>query len=790
MWRGSIAALFLVGCTCGSPERTALDRAASLPRASDPIAVAEVPLPPAIAPDPDVPAGAAGPVPAIATPWSPDEDPTHPRHVIAGAHRLEIDDDDTMRVAETSFDRAIVSATNVERGWIFVAEDGAAAFSDSFLGMLRTLPDVPAPRRPRHDDAAPCPRESGARVGATIVADDGVYVARDERGFSRLDAITQPACDAVFDTPDHGLVVLRDGTVRATDDGGLTVRDARDDERATLLARATDGPAPISEATRALRQRAFVALAHVRAEVQFGLSLGVVFADGNVPLVIGETVVTMTPEGTVAHELAAPDGPRRWAPWGSALAMLTPPYPPGPQTVLVTRDGVTFTTVGTFQDLFLDPSGGIGLVRRVLTTGTGPIEVTTDAGLTFRTLGEADCVPVGLRLTRALLVCPSDPFHSVPRVVDVSSDATHTLSTLQIARGYPDYVRFDSRGHVCARTVCAADDDHPVDGDFPLRLPILSRPDRGVLQRTPVEEAPELPPALWIDDHEVPIDSVDSLMPRNTELYVSACNRSACILGTDAFVTWDEARAGVVHHRAHGEADRTITCSSDTWAEDPGDVVAATPAGPIVRTGDAIHWERESADVPIADVGETTPAIFVHRRRDDAIDVLLVEAGALRAHVRVLRVDAASATPITDGDAPFASPILAVVAGDEMSLVQQSDGGAITVALDGLEGARRLPPLTRGGVLRLPACTGEPSPLAFLATVPTGCDGLSQIEAPIARIELATDGYCLREIQARGLHGAIVLEPTAEGLEGERHGRAGGREVTCSASSECLEAWL
>lgn len=152
------------------------------------------------------------------------------RLVLRGGRRVVLDDHDA-RVADDRFVTRIDHAVRAAGRWTFVAEDGAVADADTFLGALRYRGEL------QPGDVVPASR------GRLVAVRNQVAFAFDAEGLRRIDALAPGAVlDLAFDDALHGAAWLTSGDAFRTDDGGATwtpadrfdpARDARGDSVTT-----------------------------------------------------------------------------------------------------------------------------------------------------------------------------------------------------------------------------------------------------------------------------------------------------------------------------------------------------------------------------------------------------------------------------------------------------------------------------------------------------------------------------------------------------------------------------
>ena len=142
--------------------------------------------------------------------WVGEESGT--RRYLFGSLRVEI----TARGVEVSrmrFGTPIAAATQTARGWVFVAQDGVVAASDTFVGDLRRLGQTAVFAPP------------GARWsrGRAVIADaSGVLLTTDGASpLASMPGLSGRLVDsAVFVDAEHGAAVTRDGALLFTQNGG------------------------------------------------------------------------------------------------------------------------------------------------------------------------------------------------------------------------------------------------------------------------------------------------------------------------------------------------------------------------------------------------------------------------------------------------------------------------------------------------------------------------------------------------------------------------------------------
>ncbi|MEZ4410140.1 MAG: hypothetical protein R3A52_27235 [Polyangiales bacterium] len=126
--------------------------------------------------------------------------------------------DDAARFADDAFAQRIVLAVPVARGWVFCAEDGACAASETFLGPLRRVGDFPG----MHVDGGPLTAvRADARGRASVIDRDGVAWTSDGGPFVRVATLPPVAVLALlFADERQGVATLDGGAFMVTTDGG------------------------------------------------------------------------------------------------------------------------------------------------------------------------------------------------------------------------------------------------------------------------------------------------------------------------------------------------------------------------------------------------------------------------------------------------------------------------------------------------------------------------------------------------------------------------------------------
>ncbi len=131
--------------------------------------------------------------------------------VIWGGVRAQVLDD-VVRVAEGRFAQPLQGAWRVAHGWVFLTADGVVAESETFLGPLRRVGDLPLAR-------VDTGWEQSRRVA--IVARNGSVWSADGRGLARVRGLGAAAArEAYFFDERRGAVRLDGDLVVITRDGG------------------------------------------------------------------------------------------------------------------------------------------------------------------------------------------------------------------------------------------------------------------------------------------------------------------------------------------------------------------------------------------------------------------------------------------------------------------------------------------------------------------------------------------------------------------------------------------
>lgn len=168
------------------------------------------------------------------------ERPDGSRDVLCGRVRETLPGEGTAAVAAERFASDVVSATPVERGWVFVTADGTVTRSDGFVGRLRLLGRVP------------CAARWSRSVGRSAVVDaDGAVWTTDGAGPLMKWTLPRAVRSVAFASATHGAAVLERGELFVTDDagrewtrvdlGGDVAARVTTDRRGALLASTTAG---------------------------------------------------------------------------------------------------------------------------------------------------------------------------------------------------------------------------------------------------------------------------------------------------------------------------------------------------------------------------------------------------------------------------------------------------------------------------------------------------------------------------------------------------------------------
>lgn len=137
------------------------------------------------------------------------ERPDGARDVLCDRVRETLPGEGTAIVAAQRFVRRVVSATPVERGWVFVTADGTVTHSDTFTGRLHLLGRVP------------CLDVTSRSTGRAVVIDaDGALWTTDGRTPLMKWTLPRRVRSAVFTSAAHGAVALEGGEVMVTRDAG------------------------------------------------------------------------------------------------------------------------------------------------------------------------------------------------------------------------------------------------------------------------------------------------------------------------------------------------------------------------------------------------------------------------------------------------------------------------------------------------------------------------------------------------------------------------------------------
>ncbi|MDO9019592.1 MAG: hypothetical protein Q8S73_28975 [Deltaproteobacteria bacterium] len=164
------------------------------------------------------------------------EEPDGSWDVVVGGLRANVRDAD-VKLARDAFATPIAAAVPVASGWVFVAHDGTAARSETFLGPLERVGSFPGVTEPAGEPVGPALRGSGR---AALVDRHGVVWTSDgSRPFERLAADPPgPATQCLFASETVGAAVLVGGDAYVTRDAGRT------------WARATGWPSTVNLAVR------------------------------------------------------------------------------------------------------------------------------------------------------------------------------------------------------------------------------------------------------------------------------------------------------------------------------------------------------------------------------------------------------------------------------------------------------------------------------------------------------------------------------------------------------------
>lgn len=330
--------------------------------------------------------------------WIARRSPDGAIDVVLGGHRAHLAAG-VVSWATDDFAAPIASATEVADGWLFVAEDGAVASAGDFTGVLAAQPSIPEPLRlsASPSSADPAIRLAGtfppptmmesclgpgpgplwpramaqprSRGRAAVVDAHGVLWTGVARGpLVRLETLGQ-VVSAVFVDTDHGAALVNGGVIAVTSDGARTWRRLRGIATATWIAlHAPAGRAPAvaavveegtpavlgdpsgfdpnvdpddldDDARRTLRRGAY---AHEPTRLRID-SGGTRFADGTVPIVLGEGVELYAADtGAFGRALPWPAG---WTASGWGDAVLLACGDCEGNEVFATRDGEHFEAV-------------------------------------------------------------------------------------------------------------------------------------------------------------------------------------------------------------------------------------------------------------------------------------------------------------------------------------------------------------------------------------------------------------------------------------------------------------
>jgi hypothetical protein len=270
--------------------------------------------------------------------------------VIAGSLRAELTPHE-VRFADDQFAVSIIRVARVQRGWLFLAADGAVARADSFLGPLQPLGHVPRPR----PDAAIFPLS--ALAGRLAFAAPDPHASRWTPDGTAPIALARGAppgtiTSAAFTDADHGMIVVTGGELFVTRDGaasfqrvdlgdaaaaGVVLADGKlhvhtssgrvvFDRDGVRAGSSTEGPMPASDPKLAARVHA-AALRRYGALVAelFG---GVVTDRGDVLVPNRETLGDLAGPPSTAELDALERRDCTAARWGAAVAVFCGAGPP------------------------------------------------------------------------------------------------------------------------------------------------------------------------------------------------------------------------------------------------------------------------------------------------------------------------------------------------------------------------------------------------------------------------------------------------------------------------------
>lgn len=148
------------------------------------------------------------------------EEPDGSWDVVVGGLRANVRDVD-VKLAHDTFAAPIAAVVPVARAWIFIAHDGTAARSETFLGPLERVGSFPGMPDTPDDPVGPALRGSGR---AALVDRDGHIWTSDGSGpFERLATDPPgPATQCLFASETLGAAILLGGDAYVTRDAGRT----------------------------------------------------------------------------------------------------------------------------------------------------------------------------------------------------------------------------------------------------------------------------------------------------------------------------------------------------------------------------------------------------------------------------------------------------------------------------------------------------------------------------------------------------------------------------------------
>ncbi|MEZ4408533.1 MAG: hypothetical protein R3A52_18970 [Polyangiales bacterium] len=131
--------------------------------------------------------------------------------------------DDEVRVADDLFALRITLAVQVAHGWVFCAEDGACAASETFLGPLRRVGEFPGMRVGSAETLS-----IDARGRAAVIDAQAVAWTSDGGTFRKVTYLPAVALRAIlFTDARQGAAIIDGGGLMVTADGGETWAMAR-----------------------------------------------------------------------------------------------------------------------------------------------------------------------------------------------------------------------------------------------------------------------------------------------------------------------------------------------------------------------------------------------------------------------------------------------------------------------------------------------------------------------------------------------------------------------------------